>query len=759
MAIDPLTLSHAGTSADLEQVAVDFPHVLWNRTVPRFKERTARITFADDVRHERIVVPIPDRLISDEDTDFVAYIAPERKTLESGMRQSLAENPAVYQRIPIPPGADSDVRAAERAELFANALREAIVPWDAMVGKLTEDGEHGITVLYDLEDFSRAPLPSEIKTAAEWEKLPETEQADWTEVRLSGGRVSYRRYRQRYWRDAEGRAPNDPYYREFQADGSRRAFERNTLATRRAWKEHAKAWKAGEIPLNVEIHAAVDCLPLMMKGTKDRRWTCRGLVTRKKHELDDLIARGFDWDGLGGDLYPVAYDGRTTGAPVWLYTAWVYLEDQNPESEDFGKQVPCVIYCVEGRKTTQYCQRTGADEPAIVNLKAEYGLTTLPANYFYGAHTEADDPDAYGFPAMYPLLSPILNREGAITAYQVHLRKHALANKMATTPSKDVPSSTYMKADGSGFKEIDMDADVVMLPGPTAPLVVPPVPGAMKDLFAIYDKDIGENDPSAGARSGGETDASGHSLTVQAGLFRAANGHILEGARAESEWIGETAVEMIAALEEKFGIRVTVVSKKDNPTGDTARKDAKGIQFDPRDWKGNYSLRAYYKKIGNLAEIQQEADLQERNLSTKERVWEKMGIENTRQMRIDVAYDTLMAMPEMLKFLLIEALKRRGDAERVEALEAQTRQELQPQGLPTAALAPEAQMMAQLGPPGQIGPQAPQQQGQMGGVQLPNMAASSLGGTVAGAMGTAALQNEANTMAAAPVAGMGVGGA
>lgn len=737
MAIDPLTLQSTADAADLERIANDFPKRLWNATFPRFRERSARIDLARMVRDEEIVVPIPDRLISDEDTDFVAYIAPERKTLESGMRQSLEENPSVYQKIPLS-GEDGDIKRADMAEAFANALREAIVPWDSMVGKAVEDGEFGVTILYDLSDFQAAPLPSDVLSEKAYKKLPETEQADWTEVRRSGGRVRYSRYKARYWRDAEGRDKNDKYYRDRQDDGTRRAFERNVLATRRAWKEHAKSWKAGYVPLNVEVVSALDGLPLLTKGNKDQRWTCRGLVKRKRYEIDDCVSRGLTWTGLGGDMYPRSFDASTgTSRLVWLYEAWVYLEDED------GELVPCVVYCVDGCKTEQMNDRTGNYEPAIVNLKDEYGLTTLPANYFFGAHTEADDPDKYAFPAMYPLLSPILNQEGAITAYQVHMRKYGMANRMGTTPNKDVPNGPYMNADTGGF-DPDLDADIVLLPNPTFPLVMPPAPNAVKDMLQMYDRAIGSNAPSDALRgTGDQSDASGHSLTVQAGLSKAANSHILGGVRGASEWIGSTAVEMIDALQEKFpSVKVSVFPRQEVP-GDASgkRKRSNALEFNAKDWNGNYTLRAYYPKVGNLAEIQQTADLADRGYASFDDVMEMRGKPSPFNERVKIAVDQFWKSPEGMKFMMLEALRRRGDMERATMLEKQTRQEMQPDGLPTAALAPEAQAVAQLGPPGQ-----------MAGVQLPNVAASALGGQVAGSMGTAQLQNESQSLSGIPMA-------
>lgn len=744
MVVDPTTMKGpVGSLGSTERATAGFVPSSWaeqffRRTSQRFNERSARITLASDVRHENIVVPIPDNLLSDEEIDFVTYIDPSRKTIESGWKQSLAEHPPFYERPPIS-GTDSDERAADMVETVANALRETIVNWDALVGKAVEDGEVGATIQYDLEDFSSAPLPSEILTPKAWEKLPEKERDDWTEVDLGHGRVTYRRYRRRYWRDKDGRSPSDSYYREMQEDGARREFERNDLATRRAWREHAKSWKAGQIPLHVRLIPALNCAPLLVGGTANERWDCRGLAIRELYAIDDLIARGYEWDGLGTELYPISFDGSTAGRQVWVYQVHCYMDDDDEDSESYGQSVPCVVTSVDGR----YTEWQGADGnlvPAIVNLKAEYDLDVLPANYFHFAHTESDDPDTYAYPAMYPLLSAILDREGTLTAYQTHLRKYALG-KLAMVPNPDLPKETWLNADGSP-KALDLSADIVTLGGPVAPLAQPPAPNAVRDLLMIYSQDIQQNSPNEQTRGAGGSGASGHSLNLQQGYFLAANRYILEGCRKAVEWIGSMALRMLVALEERFKVRASVFVREKPPAdAQPAKKRGQAIEIDGRWFKGNFTLVAKYPNVGNLAEVQQLADLKERGLATFADVMEARGKTSVFNERVEVAVDAFWQGEQGMKLLMLEALKRRGDMERATMLEAQMKGEMQPNGLPTAAIPPELAMLGQMPQGGGMGgaPMGNQPQGPMPGVQLPNIAASQVGGITAGAIGSGAM--------------------
>lgn len=709
---------------------------VFQRRAAAFPESRARILFASAVRNEEIVVPIPDPLLSDDDVDFVAYIAPERKALEAGLRQQLAANPPTYERPPVS-GSDADEKSADLTETFANALRDEVVPWDAIIGKAAEDGEYGVTMAYDLDDFLAAPLPSDVKTPEEWEALPEAERDDWTEVRLSGGRISYRRYKQKYWRDAEGRTPKDRTYRDVGDDGLRKQFERNDLATRRAWREHARAFKAGQIPLVVNLVSALDCAPFLVRGKGSARWECRGLAIKRQYEMDDLLAQGYRWGGLGSALYPVAFDGTSGGRMVTVYEIWCYLEDEE------GQPVPCIVYEVDGKLTECWNERAQGYEPAVINLQDEYGLKCLPANYFHAAHTESDDPDMYAYPAMYPLLSPILNREGAITEYQCHLRKYS-HSKRTVQPDPNVPKEAWLNADNSP-RALDLEADVITIPGPMGTLVEPPVPESLKNLTQIYDKDIDANAPSDAIRGTGGSNASGHSLSLQEGFFLNANNHILECARMTVQWIGEMSLEMLDALEETFNVRASVFQRQKPPAdAQQAVKKNQAIELDSRWLKGNFTLNAVYPKVGNLAEIQQTADLADRGYATFADVMEARGKSSVFNERVEVAVDAFWKGDQGMKLLVLEALKRRGDMERAAILEKQMRNEMQPNELPTDAVPPELRAMAAAGPPmGQPGmgasgaPPSP--------TQLPNVAQSSLAGTVAGAMGSQNLVNDSRT--------------
>jgi hypothetical protein len=177
MAVDAQTIqARAATGGNdlvtLEYVPAGWAERMFSRSAARYPESRARIAFTAAVRNEEIVVPIPDPLLSNEDTDFVAYIAPERKAIEAGLRQQLESNPCVYERPPVS-GSDADDKAADLVETFANAMRQEIVPWTGIVGKATEDGEFGVTLAFDLDDFMAAPMPSDIKSPEDWAALPE----------------------------------------------------------------------------------------------------------------------------------------------------------------------------------------------------------------------------------------------------------------------------------------------------------------------------------------------------------------------------------------------------------------------------------------------------------------------------------------------------------------------------------------------------------------------------------------------------------
>lgn len=748
--IDSTAMQSANDVATSSHVPPGWVRQFYFETAPRFRDRSERIQFTAAVRNEELVVPIPDPLISDEDVNFVAYIAPERRTLESHIRQTLEANEPIYTRS-VYGGRESDETNSDWIEAFAAGLYAQLVDFGTIIGKLTEDGEKATILQYSLDYLLALPDPSDRITPDEWKKLPAADQDDWSEVRLSGGRVSYRRYKQQYWRDAEGRKLSDPYYRKYSDDGEKAEFKRNELATRRAWREHKKALAEGQLPLEVRHIPALDVAPVLVRGTKKQRWECRGLVIRNRFEESNLLAQGLAWFDTKGVLVQRGYNAdRTTGRFVDLYEAHVWLEN-----DETGQMDPCVIYEIDGARETYSCGNDGNLGPAVINLREQYGLDFLPVHYGHGAHSTADDPDLYGFPVMEPMLALILNMEDNRTSFNVHHRKYAYS-KLAVQLNDKISPSTYLLADGSP-KKLDVNADMIYLPGPVGPMIAPPSPEGVHELDQMYQQALATNTPSA---PDSNTDASGHSLTVQGGYFKAANGHILEGAREEVEWIGTTAMKMLAALEEKHKIRASVQPADEIPADAHPSIQKKAIiEFDSRWFKGNYQIKAVYPKVGNLAEIQQEADLKERGLSTFRRVMEKKGVQSVFNERVEVAADQWWESDQGKKFLELEALKRRGDAERVQMLEAQIKGDMQPNGLPTAAIPPEIMaLQQQMQQQGGMAPGGPPVGAQpMPGMQLPNIAGSALGGAVAGAVGTAQLQSNSNALTGIP--GGGVPGA
>ena len=755
--IDSRLLEGVTDAATTDYVPDDFPKRLFVDTARRFSNRSDRILFTRAIRNSEITVSIADSQISDKDVNFVAYVSPERRSIESHMRQSWSSNVPVCERTRLD-DSDEGMKKADMAEAFAESLKQEIIAFDAIIGKLVEDGEVAVVLQYELDYLLASPSPSDIKTAEEYEKLPKKEQEDWTEIRLSEDRRSYRRYKQEYWRDNVGRRSNDRMYRELQTDGTRRKFIRDPEQTRKAWKSHQQAISEGKVPVRVRLIPALDCAPLLIRGTKNRRWECRGVAIKSSFEESDLIAQGLWWTGAQGMLTPLGFDTeQTNGRVVDLYEAHVYLQDE------YGQMVPCVVYSVDGRPT--WCKTDNGDLlAAVINLKEEYGLDRIPANYFWGAHTEDDNPDMYGFPVIEPLAYTILNREGTRTAFQTHLRKYAFS-KLAVTPDPKIDSAAYTNADGS-LRDLDLDAEIVMLPGPVGPMVSPPPPTAVLALDNMYTQDLQGNTPSDPITGQGGSSASGHSLNVQKAAFNAANSHVLEGARDCVEWIVTTTLGMLGALEEVFGLRATVYPSDTVPTAGQSRKNKAVLEFDSRWFDGNYRMKAVYPNVGNLAEVQQTMDLYERGGASFEDLCDVRGKKSVMEERIKIMLDKWWNSPPGMQTLFIEVLKRRGSIEQAQLLEAQLNKEIQPGGLPTAAIPPELQAIAaQMGSGGagaagnpSLGAMpgaAGQQQSDVAGMQIPSLAGSALGGIVSGAMGSGAMANDVAAQQGGPPPGMG----
>jgi hypothetical protein len=487
------------------------------------------------------------------------------------------------------------------------------------------------------------------------------------------------------------------------------------------------AYLAERPPWVCRLVSATDCAPLLVRGRGKYRWRVEGLAVRTLHRREDLLRRGYRWKGDDNPLlvptgYDAAYSYGAAGG-VYLYELWTYLDDH-----------PVVAYCVAGLEAA-------ADQRAAtqIDLFEEYGLAQLPVGYFWGLHTESDDPARRGVPLLSPLASMLSESERLLTAITTDAWENSFTGH--TVPiDKDTPPAAYMEGDQLRvFRKPELN-EILTMPGEPTPFRQAQVG---RDAYQVLQALLGQvqQQTASEALAGGPGGESGHQLSVADELERLANRQIAEGVRQSIEFAGERIAELCCTLArgrwkatggKKFDVPLYVnVEVEPTADGTAGRMRADVLEFDERWFGRTYQMHARYPEEGNLAETSLEADLADRGYATVDDVLAKRGKTSTTLEKARILSDRIDKTPEGLQARLAMAYRVRGETEKARAIELQLEAKLTPDGHPATAVAPELANV----PQGQG--QAPQQGGPMPGVQPTDVAGAVRGGIVAGQMGTA----------------------
>lgn len=719
----------------------------WERRSYRLQGSRDRILECADVRHARVAVAAPDAVETKygDESEWWAARDPERLTLESRVVQTYADNGIDLERAPLGT-TNQAIEDADDFALWINTVVANYVPKRSIWGKAVEDAEWGMVVEPKTLVYDHVPDPYDLLSEEDWAQIDENERDDWepttNSVAGDDGLVTKqparRRFKREYWRDAKDRAPDHALYKFQSAPTFKRDETKTSAAHGKAYLEHL----CSDFPVAVRLISALDCIPYLVEGTGRDRFECRGLLIRKLYEYDDLVDNyRYQWSDMDQMALPIGYDANnTTGANgmAYVYEAWVWVRNQAT-----GFMDPCVIRSVAGRSTWQAGDESRA--PVLINLREKYGLDILPIWYGYGTHTESDDPDLRGVPLLWPVTQVIINREGLKTSLLAHINKYAFG-KLAVIPDPRIPASSYME--GDTLRDFnDAEGDLVTLPGPVMPLVQPPVLAGVRDLHEMFTIDVQSNMPDPSSAGQGAGDRSGHSLTVTKSFVLAAASDTMDGVARCVEWTGETIAHVADCLSRKFKIQIPVWVEDELPVSDADQTQLVALELNERWLKSNYRLTAVYEKLGNIAEVEQEASLYQRQLATFEDVVRKRGKKSPNTEWVKVMADQVRMSPEGRLAALADVLRRRGKRDEADKIELQLNGILTQAGLPVDALAPEvAPGSVPGGMPAVPGAGPGTSPGNTGPTALPNTAQAVRGSVIQGEVGAASRMNDAQAI-------------
>src|SRR5262245_46772551 len=377
-ATDPITLD--------SPVSGDQLIALWRETSGRFEGSRDRIRRARDVANkDRSTLPG-----GSED----CLTLPQR-LMAVTMTNSFASQYGTPELTRYGRPGPSD--KSDELETIMQATLDGLIDPVDLFGKAAQDGEWAVAVMPAETDWAYVPTYSE----------------------------------EGYRFDSHDRTPDEAGYSG--RDGAR---------PRRAYDRDRADWLASQQYVVIDLIDPTDCAPILVRGTRGRRFEARGLVVRRLFSREDLLGRGYRCDCLASEKATLIPRGDRPskigkGGKLWLYTAYLTLWDEDDET-----LVPCVAYSVGGYDTSRVDRTDGSEQAAVINLRAASGISTPMWGYYDGLHTADPDPDRVGIPFMDAYADLVLALERMLAAGVAHAERSAFRGSWVE-PGENVPPEAY----------------------------------------------------------------------------------------------------------------------------------------------------------------------------------------------------------------------------------------------------------------------------------------------------------------------------
>jgi len=359
---------------------------------------------------------------------------------------------------------------------------------------------------------------------------------------------------------------------------------------------------------------------------------------------------------------------------------------------------------------------------------------------------------------MYPLIPNLINAEGLLTAHNAQAWDQAFTGHIIEL-DKDMPTEAYMR--GPEYREFvpPRTGEISPVPGKIAPYQGSRAGPDAQYMEQFFLSSLGQNTPDE-AQFGGGGGQSGRQLVIERGLLQTAHRQIPQCGLRVTEFVAETTLRLMCGLARGqwqstggHGVNVAFqVNVEPTPGLDGPRGRRSALEFQER-WVGEmYDIRAEFPRAGNIAEIGQLSELYDKGQASWSDLMEARGKLDPMAERVKIKLDRYWDGEEGQAELLEYALTSAGRVEQADKLKAMRTGKINAAGMPTAAVAPEAQLGAPGPAPGPGGPPGPM-------TSAPgNIAQAIYGSEVSADLGTSTLAAEAQAANAvggptAPVGG------
>ena len=566
---------------------------------------------------------------------------------------------------------------ATQIERAAKAGMDRLYPRDAIVDNILNEGEGGAKC---------------VPAMVHWDGLPFMHNA--RDEPKSGIKSTYAL-------DKDGRSGSDPRYAE-----SGEKFKADRSKSSKYFRDREADYKARHLPVVMESVSRLNGIPVGLRRVGSR-YEMDAFVERRSFLASSLLEKGYRWGT--SDLL------TETDANRGMHHLYLCYGK--------GSKGVYVSYSVDGLPTTK--SHKGATdteiESGVLNLTDMFNLSEIPIAYDYGwSFPGVTNPDDRGVPFVNPFGGSWLALDTLVTMLLIRAWR---------------ASSMFLmyKPDGDLLKTLGK-TDKVPMPMLKANRITP-VLGEILDMPDMTIPEVGQviqllgaslqNDLPSREGLGGGDDVAGYAREKAA---EDALGIIEQVQQADLNLYAQTAsrwLEIASSIGERHG-KVYVFVSESVPQSTTGRTARAKIEIDPALFDGDFEVAAEYPvKIGdNMALAQQLMVAHEKGEIPQRIVLEKgFGFTNPDEIIAENEAEKARNTPLGQAKLMAWAAKIAGDEEEaavMEALAAQELMKLMPEGpnqaantLPTGA--------ATAGVPG------PE-------LAMPDTAASSLGGVIAGQM-------------------------
>jgi hypothetical protein len=473
-------------------------------------------------------------------------------------------------------------------------------------------------------------------------------------------------------------------------DRERRAaeFTPDEKRSRAAYDRHVKHLRARHFPVDVELLSRQQYVPINPR-IKGHDVEVDGIITKTRLSASEALKRQYVIPGLHDHLEPTnETEGDMESGDLWLYLA--VMADMDAD----GELYPYFAYSLAGKPTSN--QRDGFSADAVIDLREQCGLTTLPVVCQYGWRWFTVNADMRSMPYTFPF-----GRSwDALNAFLTGKAYAGWAQGMLSW-FMEYPDGVKDLAQQQAWLEFVKTNPLTVEPfkilpvwGSMKPAIHPGTNGDITEMVQALQGSISSELVSPLARGGGDAGSAIERAVVKQDTHAGVN-DIPTSAMAMRRRVGEIVLEVCCGIARKHNKDVLIYGNPDTPNdlADDRSITRAIIELKPH-WLGpegeeSYDLVAFSpKSLGdNLAEKAQLFGFWKEGAITDEQWCDAIGVEDPDRYVAQLIFDRWKKGDQGTAVMMKDAAKYLGDQELIAMFEAQSAGAAGPAGQPMGMVA------------------------------------------------------------------------